>query len=240
MKIRNRHLIRTAGWLGSWAARLLVRSLRFDIYVSGTAAAPEWLPADCPQRYIYAIWHENLLLPAVKFGCPDLAVLISKHADGQILGSLITTMGMGMVLGSTNRGGIEAVRQLITGNAGRKHLAITPDGPRGPRRVVQPGTIYVASRTGMQIICVGVGYQRPWRAKSWDRFAIPRPRSRARIVCSDPIAVPAGLRSEGLETYRQIVQAEMDRLNALAEQWAECDRHPGTGVISQSAFRQSA
>jgi|YNPBryunderm2012_1023409.scaffolds.fasta_scaffold36202_1 lysophospholipid acyltransferase (LPLAT)-like uncharacterized protein len=240
MKIRNRHLIRFTGWLGSWAVRGLIGSLRFDLYVSGAAVAPAWLPADCPQRYLYAIWHENLLLPAVKFGHPDLAVLISKHADAQILGSLITAMGMGMVLGSTNRGGIEAVRQLISGNAGRKHLAITPDGPRGPRRVVQPGVIYVASRTGMQIICVGVGYQHPWRARSWDRFAIPRPGTRARIVCSDPIIVPPGLRSEGLEKYRQIVQAEMDRLNDLAEQWAETGRHPGTGKPLPFRWRRSA
>lgn len=237
MKIRNRHLIHAAGWLGARTAKLLVNSIRFEVAYTGTSMSPQMLRPDSPQRIIYCSWHENLLLPVVKFGCPDLAALISKHADGQILGSLMTALGMGMVHGSTTRGGIEAVRKLVSDNAGRRHLAITPDGPRGPRRVVQPGAIYVASRTGMQIVCIGVGYDRPWRVKSWDRFAIPKPRSRARIVCGDLITVPAGLRSEGLETYRGIVQAEMDRLNALAEDWAATGK---LNVLEASEVRRLA
>jgi hypothetical protein len=83
--------------------------------------------------------------------------------------------------------------------------------------VVQPGIVYVASRTGMTIVGVGVGYRSPWRAGSWDRFAIPKPLSRARIVTGEPIAVPANLKVAQLEEWRIIVQNEMDRLNALAE-----------------------
>ena len=55
------------------------------------------------------------------------------------------------------------------------HLVITPDGPRGPRRQVQAGMVYLAARTGVPIVPVGIGYDRPWRTKSWDRFAVPRP-----------------------------------------------------------------
>jgi lysophospholipid acyltransferase (LPLAT)-like uncharacterized protein len=76
----------------------------------------------------------------------------------------------------------------------------------------------------MKIVPFGVGYRRPWRAGSWDRFAVPRPFSRAKFLTADPIAVPPGLRSAGLEPYRQMVQAEMDRLNAIAEDWAETGR----------------
>jgi lysophospholipid acyltransferase (LPLAT)-like uncharacterized protein len=160
------------------------------------------------------------MLPVGRFGHPDFAVLISKHADGQILAALIQSLGMGMVLGSTNRGGIEAVRQILHDRAGRRHLAVTPDGPRGPRRVVQPGVVYAASRTGMQIVPVGVGYNRPWRAKSWDRFAVPRPGSRARLITGEPISVPPRLRADELEPYRLAVQSEMDRLTDVAERWA--------------------
>jgi lysophospholipid acyltransferase (LPLAT)-like uncharacterized protein len=221
MKIRNRRLVRLAGRAAALTARGLIRSLRWEYRPLGRPLAPRDLPADNRDRHIYSIWHEDLLLPAVLFGEPSLAVLISRHADGQILGALIDAMGMGQVLGSTNRGGVEAVRKLIHDPHARRHLAVTPDGPRGPRRVVQPGAVYVASRTGMSVVCVGVGYHRPWRAGSWDRFAVPKPGSRAKCLTADPIAVPAGLKADGLEAYRLIVQAEMDRLNAAAERWAE-------------------
>ncbi|MFO0800713.1 MAG: lysophospholipid acyltransferase family protein [Gemmataceae bacterium] len=222
MKIRNPRLLAAVGWAATRAVRGLVGSLRVRHQPLGSSAAPDdAAPGD---RFIYSIWHENLLLPTVRFGGPSLAVLVSQHRDGQLLGSLIASLGMGMVCGSTTRGGVAAVRQLVSADAPFRHLAVTPDGPRGPRRVVQQGLVYVASRTGMRVVPVGVGYRRPWRLGSWDRFAVPRPFTAARCVTGDPIAVPPGLRADQLELYRLRIQAEMDRLNAAAEAWAETGR----------------
>jgi hypothetical protein len=222
VKIRNRRLVQAAGWLGAAFARSLVRTLSFRYHHLGPDVG--YGRTQLADRFIYSIWHENLLLPAAHFGGPDLAVLISSHADGQILGGLITAMGMEMVHGSTTRGGIEAVRQIIRPDVRWRNLAITTDGPRGPRRQVQPGVVYIASRTGMKLIPVGIGYHRPWRLNSWDRFAVPRPFSRARCILGEPIVVPAYLRTAGLEEYRRRVQVEMDRLNAAADDWAATGR----------------
>lgn len=222
MKLRNPRLLAAAGWAATRAAKGLFRTLRFQYRPLGPSCAPAAIPPG--DRIIYCIWHENLLLPTVYFGRPDIAVLISQHRDGQLLGSLIQSLGMGMVTGSTTRGGVEAVRKLVDENAPFRHLAVTPDGPRGPRRVVQQGLVYVASRTGMKVACVGVGYRRPWRLKSWDRFAVPKPFTHARCLTADPIAVPAGLKAAQLEPWRVAIQAEMDRLNAAAEAWAETGR----------------
>jgi lysophospholipid acyltransferase (LPLAT)-like uncharacterized protein len=76
----------------------------------------------------------------------------------------------------------------------------------------------------MKIVPVGVGYHRPWRLGSWDRFAIPKPLTPARCLLGVPVTVPPNLRTAGLEQYRVQVQAEMDRLNDLAERWAEHGR----------------
>ena len=76
----------------------------------------------------------------------------------------------------------------------------------------------------MKIVPIGVGYNRPWRFKSWDRFAVPKPCSRAKCVTGEPIVVPPKLRAEQLEPYRLIVQAEMDRLSGIAENWAITNR----------------
>lgn len=219
MKIRNRHLVRLAGGFGSLLVRGLVRTLRVEVHALGDIAPPAESVPD-GRRMAIALWHENLILPAVYMGHPDVSVLISKHADGQILASLIRSLRMGLVLGSTNRGGVEAVRQILDDNAGCKHLAVTVDGPRGPRQVVQPGIVYVASRCGMELYPVGVGYQRMWRARSWDRFAVPQPGCRVKLLLGAPLPVPAGINSAGLEQYRQWLQSELDRLNVAAQHWA--------------------
>lgn len=241
MKIRNKHFIRAAGWLAARFAHGLVETLNFQYQCLGEATIPI---AEIPPgpRYAYSLWHENILLPIGTVAHPDAAVLISKHADGQMLSSLIRSAGLGIVQGSTNRGGIEAVRSIVNGTAGRRHLVVTPDGPRGPRRVVQSGIVYIASRTGMKIVPVGSAYFRPWRAKSWDKFAVPKPGSRARQIYGVPIPIPPKLRTEQLEPYRQKLQAEMDRLTDLAEEWARTNRCDFAGEpVSRARFvKQSA
>jgi lysophospholipid acyltransferase (LPLAT)-like uncharacterized protein len=218
MKIRNKRLLAAASWLVARITHLLFRTLRHQIVPLGRRLDPDMvLPGE---RFIWSVWHENVLLPVNYFSRPDIAVLISSHADGQLLGAFIEMMGMNLVHGSTNRGGVRAVRQLLADSEKWRHLAITPDGPRGPRRIVQPGVVYLASRTGRPIIPSGVAYTRPWRFNSWDKFAIPKPFSRAFFVTAEPIFVPDGLKTAELEPYRLLVQSEMDRMNALAEQLA--------------------
>ena len=223
MKIRNKRLLGVAGWGGMKAAKLLTSTLHYSYHADGPKVLPVGGLPD-GSRYLFATWHENVLVPVCLYGHPDMAVLVSRHADGQLLRSLLASTGTGMVHGSSTRGGIEAVKKMVAEEFRYRHIAVTPDGPRGPRRVVQPGIIYIASRTGMLIVPTGIGFERPWRLKSWDRMAIPKPFCRARQITADPISVPNGLRTAGLETYRQIVQDELDRLTAAAERWAETGR----------------
>jgi lysophospholipid acyltransferase (LPLAT)-like uncharacterized protein len=107
-------------------------------------------------------------------------------------------------------------------------LAVTPDGPRGPRRVLKPGIVFVAAKTGMKIVPCGIACSKVWRLKSWDRFAVPRPFARALELTAEPIAVPSDVGPVELESYRLRVQGEMDRLQAIADHWAV------TGVLDPS------
>lgn len=235
MKIRDPRLIAAAGWLGTRAVRLLCSTLRFEHHALGPAPVdPFGTPEDRP--LIYALWHENFLVPIVRFGNPGVVALVSRHADGQLLGSLIRSTGMGVIPGSTNRGGVAAVRRLLRPDNGPRHLAVTPDGPRGPRRRVQPGVVYLASRTGMRIVPVGVGHHRPWRVKSWDALAIPRPFSRVRCLFGVPLVVPPDLRPAALQPHVQRLQAELDRLTDAAQHWSETGR---LAPLPTSAVQQS-
>jgi lysophospholipid acyltransferase (LPLAT)-like uncharacterized protein len=98
------------------------------------------------------------------------------------------------------------------------HLAITPDGPRGPRRQVQAGVVYLAALTGLPIVPFGIAFERAWRMNSWDRFALPWPGSSAVCVTADPIHVPENLRKDQLEQYRLRVQQAMDAASDAADQ----------------------
>jgi hypothetical protein len=95
--------------------------------------------------------------------------------------------------------------------------------------VLSSGPIYLASKLRMPILCMGLGYDRPWRLNSWDRFAIPRPYSRARGILGPPIVIPADLDRDGIEAHRLQVEEVMNRLSLEAEAWAEA----GTGKREQ-------
>jgi hypothetical protein len=105
------------------------------------------------------------------------------------------------------------------------NLNLLPDGPRGPRRTMSFGTIYLASRLGIPIVCMGYGAHRPWRARSWDRFAIPRPFSRCRTIVGPPLSVPPDLDRDDLERYRDWFEKLMNWLTLRAELWADSGRH---------------
>jgi lysophospholipid acyltransferase (LPLAT)-like uncharacterized protein len=115
------------------------------------------------------------------------------------------------------------------------HISVTPDGPRGPRRQVQAGLVYLAARTGLPIVPAGFGFARPWRARSWDRFAVPRPGSFATTVTGAPIQIPPDVDRDGIEHYRVEVERELLRVSALAEHWAETGERPKPDVKAQSA-----
>jgi lysophospholipid acyltransferase (LPLAT)-like uncharacterized protein len=175
---------------------------------------------------IYVFWHENILMPLYLRGHSNISMLLSRHWDANVLDRVARMMGFGVVRGSTFKGGSTALRELAD-RASAGNLTITPDGPRGPRRTLAPGCVFLASTLGIPIVAMGMGYDRPWRAGTWDRFAIPRPWTRARGVVSRAITVPAGLDRDGIERHRQGVEQLLTHLSDEAEAWAMSgDRRP--------------
>jgi hypothetical protein len=188
---------------------------------------------------IYIFWHENILFPLFLRGHANIAMLLSRHWDANILDRVARTMGFGVVRGSTFHGGSAALRELA-GRARESNLTITPDGPRGPRRRLAPGCIFLASTLRVPIVAMGLGYERPWRLGTWDRFAIPRPWSRARGVISRPVAIPADLDRDGIERHRLALERLLVHLSDDAEAWARAGtRRPGERVVRREPARQA-
>lgn len=221
MKIRSPLLNKFIGLAGAtgishWMATLEYRGLFYDESVDPVNAQYDG-------QKIYLFWHEYILLPLCLRGHCNLAMLLSRHADAEILSCIARHLGFAFVRGSTSRGGVAALRELLD-KSQSMNLAITPDGPRGPRRVLAQGPIYLASKLGMPLVLMGLGFDRPWRLKSWDRFALPRPGSRARGIVSPPLYLPRDLDRDGIEHYRLEVERMLNRLTTEAEEWAESGR----------------
>lgn len=218
MKIRSPALLGAAGLLAATTIRQWMATLDYRVAYYDPSVDPPNDPGG-PQR-IYVFWHEYILAPLYMRGHCNLAMLISQHGDADILDRVAAHFGFACVRGSSRRGGVAALREMLRASR-QMHLAITPDGPRGPRRRLAAGPIYLASKLGLPLVCLGVGFDRPWRLRSWDRFAIPRPYSRARGVLGPEIHIPDGLDRGGLEDYRLYVERMLNQLSSEAEAWAE-------------------
>lgn len=221
MKIRDPKTIGRVAAAAAVLARAWVRTNRFAY-----RPLTRYLVNDRPAllggaRYIYAFWHEYLFAPAYVYGMTDTAVVIGQHADGELITQVVERFGLRTVRGSTTRGGTAALLRLVRDEPGTRHYVFTPDGPKGPRRKCQFGTVYLASRTGLPVVPVAFGYGRCWRAGSWDRFALPLPFSGIRCVTFHPIRVPPGLGTKELEPYQRAVEDDLNHATAVAERWAE-------------------
>ncbi|MEQ8849789.1 lysophospholipid acyltransferase family protein [Botrimarina sp.] len=216
MKIKGPALNGLAGrsiCAGIWG---WMRTLRYEASYADRTLDPV-LRTGGPR--VYLVWHEAMLAPLyLRPGC-DCSILVSRHRDADLLAVIARVSGFHCVRGSTYRGGATALRALAKHGRSR-HLVITPDGPRGPRRRVAQGPIYLASKLGAPIVPVCVAYDRCWRTNTWDRFLIPKPFTTARLVMGSEMLIAPNLDREALETRRVAVQREMLRLTREAEAWA--------------------
>ncbi len=171
-------------------------------------------------RAVYSIWHCDIMLLGYFSRNEGIRVLISEHRDGELSARIIRKMGFGAIRGSTTRGGLQALLTVdkILKEEGVFDLAFTPDGPRGPRKKLQKGVIYAASRTGFPLIPIGTAVDRYWEIGSWDRLRIPKPFSRCYINIGPEIHVPPNLKKEDLDPYREQVEESMVRSEEQAKE----------------------
>jgi lysophospholipid acyltransferase (LPLAT)-like uncharacterized protein len=232
MKDRTPLWLRGAGMLSAqglhaWMGTLEYRAMFYDRSVDAIYESPT------PRIYIF--WHEYILIPLYIRGNCNLTMLLSRHRDADILARVARHMGHECVRGSTYRGGSAAIIELA--RRGRHmHMAITPDGPRGPRRQLAQGPIFLASRLGLPIVPMGLGFDRPWRTPTWDKFAVPRPFSRARGVVGPEVYIPPDLDRDGMELHRQAVERLLTEMTVEAETWAASgERRAGSITVARQS-----
>ena len=134
--------------VGASIIRLLGKTMRITVHGAG---AVEDLYRE-GHHIILAFWHGRQLMIPLAYQGREVHILISRHRDGELISRVMSRFGYYSVRGSSTRGGTAALRQLIKLGRSGVDLAITPDGPKGPRYVAQPGTIQIAKVTGLPIL----------------------------------------------------------------------------------------
>jgi len=140
--------------------------------------------------FIVAFWHEYILLSPFIFrklmGNAKISVIISEHFDGQIIAKTVENFDIGYIKGSSTRGGIKALKESFKLLDQKACVAITPDGPKGPRHSVADGIVAIAKKKKVPIVAFYYEASSFWRLKSWDKFLIPKPFSTIKLYASEP------------------------------------------------------
>jgi len=174
------------------------------------------------QPMIACFWHGRMILMPNfwPFSMP-LYVLHSPHRDGQLMLRTLARFGMRPIIGSSKRGGAQALRDMARVLRDRSSVCITPDGPRGPRMRVSAGVVLLAKLTGAPLVPTAYSVRNGRRLRSWDRLLVPYPFGRGVFISGEPVIVPRDADAGALEAARRTME---DRLNALT---AEADRRCG-------------
>ena len=165
------------------------------------------------ENYIGALWHNRLLIfPLVLrrfFENRDGAALISASRDGDLLSDAIHRFDYDVVRGSSSKLGASGLLQLSDVLASKRDVVITPDGPRGPAYEIGPGLVFLAQKTGAPVLPINMEYSSCWRVKSWDRFIIPKPFSKVRVIIGQPEHVRSTSTDQEFEAERVRLQNAM-------------------------------
>lgn len=188
--------------------RVWGRTLRLE---ADAATLERLTKSDEPAAIV--IWHNRLFLSAEIFRRyrtrRRVYGLVSASKDGAWLAAFYRLIGIEPVRGSSSNFGREAGRALIEVMRGGHDIGITPDGPRGPMYVVEPGVLVVTRRNNAPMVLIGAEFTRAWRLRSWDRFYVPLPFSRIKMQST---ILPAK-NSDGTKPDAEVVRAALIALN---------------------------
>lgn len=156
-------------------------------------------PSYPSEPFIVAFWHGELLMQPFLYkkirGRHKISVMISEHFDGEIIAKIISYFGFSSIRGSSSKGGARVLIEAIKTSKDGEDIAITPDGPRGPRHSVADGIVALAQKTKARIVVFNYSCDNCWQLKSWDKFIIPKPFSKISFFADKVIDV-SGLAPE--------------------------------------------
>ncbi|OUR72592.1 hypothetical protein A9Q76_03565 [Arcobacter sp. 31_11_sub10_T18] len=168
---------------------------------------------DTSKTYVIGFWHGELLMQPFnyhKLKKGTVKAMISDHKDGEAITRIVEHLNIGSVRGSSSKGGLKALINAIRELKSGVEVAITPDGPRGPRHSVADGIVAIAQKTSLEILIFNCKPTSYWQLKSWDKFVIPKPFGTINFYISEPL----NIQDMEMDEAKKVIQEKM-LINAL-------------------------
>jgi lysophospholipid acyltransferase (LPLAT)-like uncharacterized protein len=198
---------------GYWIIRIVCGSLRWEKI--------DWSNLETihqeGKRFIVAFWHGRIFLGTYAFRNRGIVVMTSRNRDGEYIARVIQRFGYGAARGSSTRGSLGAIVEMLRQMKSNRDVAFTLDGPLGPRYVAKPGAAYIARKSGNAVLPFSVSAEKKWVMRSWDHFIIPKPFSRAFLKLGTPIYVDENATDEEIERAELKIQNSLNELQRLTD-----------------------
>jgi lysophospholipid acyltransferase (LPLAT)-like uncharacterized protein len=214
----DRLLIRAADLVFFTLIKMIGRTVKFEVQ-----GWEHWEAASTEGKLpIYTFWHNRVFLSTYFWRRRRIVVMTSQSFDGEFIARFIQRFGYGAARGSSTRGATGAVVRMVRLMRAGCPTAFTIDGPKGPRYVAKMGSVLLAKRTGNPILPFTISADKFWEArKSWDRFQVPRPFTRALVEIAPPIFVRPNADDTELNAKRDELQRALDELNERGKAWRD-------------------
>jgi lysophospholipid acyltransferase (LPLAT)-like uncharacterized protein len=217
--LRERLIIRLADAAFFFLISLIGKTLRYE--------TEGWENFEAIERAgkvpIYSFWHNRIFAGTYFFRRRGIVVITSQSFDGEYIARFITRFGYGAIRGSSTRGGVKALVEMIRLMRKGLPMAFTVDGPKGPKYVAKSGACLLAKKTGNPLMPFSVECKKFWTLKTWDNLQIPKPFSRVRVIIRAPIYIAGDAGDEEIEKKRAELQSELDAAVGIGKQWRETD-----------------
>ena len=204
---------RVGSGLGGRLLETVLRTVRFETHTHEACTAER----AAGRPLIFTLWHGRLLPLSWFHRSWNLVTLISASGDGEYIARIVQRWGYHVVRGSSSRGGGPAFRELVRLLRQGRSVAVTPDGPRGPREKIKPGVLAAAQITGFALLPISAGTSSAWWFEGWDRFLVPRPFATVHIHYGQPVYVPRDADTTQIDAITNQVESELMQLTTRAD-----------------------
>ncbi|UCC72722.1 MAG: lysophospholipid acyltransferase family protein [Gemmatimonadota bacterium] len=213
MNARDRIALGLARTLAPPLFRGVYSSLRFEI--NGKEHQRDTWGAGQP--VVFVTWHGRILPLLYLYRGNRIVMLVSRHRDGEYLARVGRALGYDAIRGSSTHGAFPALREVVRKLRAGRSIAITPDGPQGPRERLKPGVLQAVRLSGAPLIPVMAGAHRAWWIEGWDSFMIPKPFATVRVEIGEPRYVSRDCSVRDLEDHARELELQLQELKARVD-----------------------
>lgn len=216
----QRFTIRAADLAFTLLITLIGSTLRFEVR---GAEREQRIKVDKGQ-IVYAFWHNRIFLATYFWQKQNIVVMTSQSFDGEYIARFIQRFGYGAARGSSTRGGVAALVEMIRVMRQGFSAAFTVDGPKGPRYKVKDGVLILAKKSHYPLLPICATAEKFWEIGSWDKLQIPKPFSRALIEIGEPLEIETDADAAQMTAHRNHLQRMLELLSASGEAWRQTCR----------------